>query len=68
MLDPALAAGARAPEVVVLAHDEAVAVRSEEIAEVGDFGVGGAFGEDGGDLGGGGIGRLAGGFCGHCWV
>ena len=67
MLDPALAAGARAPEVVVLARDEAVAVRSEDIAEGGDFGIGGAFGEDGGDLGGGGIGRLAGGACGHWW-
>ena len=65
MLNPALAAGAWAPEVMILTRDEAVAVRSEDITEVSDFGIGGAFGEDGGDLGGGGIGRLAGGACGH---
>ena len=65
MLNPALAAGARASEVVILARDDAVAVWSKDIAEVGDFGVGGAFGEDGGDLGGGGVGELAGG---QWWV
>ena len=51
--------------MVVLAGDYAVAVWCEEVAEFGDFFVSFAFGEYTFDLFGGGIARLAGGFCRH---
>lgn len=68
MLNPALAAVTRAREMMILTRDVAVAVRSEETAEAVQVGVSGSFGDDGTDMGGGGVRRLAGGFCGHCWV
>ena len=43
--------------MVVSTRDVAVAVGREELAQLGDFVVGRAFGEDGGDLVSGGIGR-----------
>ena len=60
MLDPFFAVGAGAREVVVLACDVAFAVGGEEIAEAVEVGVGRGFGDCGGDLGGGGVGGLAG--------
>ena len=64
MRDPALTAGARADKMVVLAPNDPIAVRREEVAQFGDFVVGGAFGEDVFDLVGGGIGGHDGGLLG----